>query len=73
MRRAPCGCNLKSKSVRNAHTLNTLRADGKFNKAFLCYITGNNAAKKLYESFGFAETERNEDEIVMELRLREEA
>lgn len=53
--------------------LDDLRADGKFNKVFLCYIAGNNAAKKLYESFGFAETERDEDEIVMELLLREEA
>ena len=30
---------------------------------------GNDAAKKLYESFGFVEIDRDEDEIIMELTL----
>ncbi len=30
---------------------------------------GKAAAKKLYEGFGFVETERDEDEIIMELKL----
>lgn len=49
--------------------LDTMRADGKYNKVFVCYIEGNEAAKKLYESLGFVETERDGDEIVMELLL----
>lgn len=49
--------------------LNAMRADGKYKKVCLCYIDGNEAAKKLYESFGFAETDRDEDEIIMELLL----
>lgn len=50
--------------------LDTLKRDGKYNKVILCYIEGNNVAKRLYESFGFAETDRDEDEIGMELDLR---
>lgn len=49
--------------------LDAMKADGKYSKVSLCYIEGNGAARKLYESFGFAETERDEDEIVMELLL----
>lgn len=49
--------------------LDAMKADGKYSKVSLCYIEGNEAARKLYESFGFAETERDEDEIVMELLL----
>lgn len=49
--------------------LNAMRADGKYKKVDLCYIDGNEAAKKLYEIFGFAETDRDEDEIIMELIL----
>lgn len=49
--------------------LDALRADGKYNKVSLCYIEGNEGAKKLYESFGFVETDRDEDEIIMELFL----
>ena len=50
--------------------LDTLKKDGRYNKVVLCYIEGNEAAKKLYESFGFQETDRDEDEIIMELKLR---
>lgn len=49
--------------------LDTMKADGKYNKVTLCYIEGNETAKKLYESFGFVETDRDEDEIIMELLL----
>lgn len=49
--------------------LDVLKADGKYNKVVLCYIEGNEAAKKLYESFGFVETDRDGEEIGMELLL----
>lgn len=49
--------------------LDAMKADGKYHKVVLCYIEGNEAAKKLYESFGFTETDREEDEIMMELLL----
>ena len=35
--------------------LDAMRLDGKYRKVVLCYIEGNDAAKKLYESFGFVE------------------
>lgn len=47
--------------------LDAIKQDGKYNKVELCYIEGNDAAKKLYESFGFVEIDRDEDEIIMEL------
>ena len=49
--------------------LEAMKHDGKYSKAVLCYIEGNNAAKDLYESFGFVEIDRDEDEIIMELTL----
>ena len=49
--------------------LDAMKQDGKYSKAVLCYIEGNDAAKKLYESFGFVEIDRDEDEIIMELTL----
>ena len=49
--------------------LDMLKQDGRYRKVVLCYIEGNDAARKLYESFGFVETDRDEDEIVMELDL----
>lgn len=49
--------------------LDVLKADGKYNKVVLCYIEGNEAAQKLYESFGFVETDRDGEEIGMELLL----
>lgn len=49
--------------------LDTMKEDGKYKKVVLCYIEGNEAAKKLYEQFGFAETDRDEDEIIMELAI----
>ena len=49
--------------------LDAMKRDGTYSKAVLCYIEGNDAARKLYESFGFAEIDRDEDEIIMELEL----
>lgn len=49
--------------------LDAMRTERKYPKVCLCYIEGNNAAKKLYESFGFVETDRDDDEIIMELTL----
>ena len=49
--------------------LDAMKQDGKFSKAVLCYIEGNDTAKKLYEQFGFVEIDRDEDEIIMELSL----
>ena len=49
--------------------LDAMKQDSKFSKVDLCYIEGNDAAKTLYESFGFVEIDRDEDEIIMELQL----
>ena len=49
--------------------LDNMKKDGKYDKVILCYIEGNDVAKKLYESFGFVETDRDDDEIIMELIL----
>ena len=47
--------------------LNEMKQDGKYNKVVLCYIDGNTAARNLYAHFGFVETDRDGDEIIMEL------
>ena len=48
--------------------LQRMKADGAFNKVVLCYVAGDEPAKRLYEKFGFRHTgEVEEDEIVMEL------
>ena len=49
--------------------LEEMKQDGKYDKTVLCYIEGNEAAGKLYESIGFVEIVRDEDEIIMELEL----
>ena len=49
--------------------LEAMKQDGKYNKTVLCYIEGNEAARRLYESIGFVEIDRDEDEIIMELKL----
>ena len=49
--------------------LDNMKKDGKYSKVTLCYIEGNDAAQKLYKSFGFVEIDRDEDEIIMELVL----
>lgn len=51
--------------------LGKMKADGKYDKAVLCYIDGDEAAKTLYEKLGFHHTgQADEDEIVMEILLR---
>ncbi|MBQ9458489.1 MAG: GNAT family N-acetyltransferase [Oscillospiraceae bacterium] len=48
--------------------LRRMKADGKYRAAVLCYIEGNEAARRLYEKLGFRPTgERDGDEIVMRL------
>lgn len=49
--------------------LDIMKRDGKYRKVVLCCIEGNDTAKKIYEKFGFSEIDRDEDEIIMELRL----
>lgn len=49
--------------------LDRMKKDGKYQKVCLCYIEGNDAAKRLYESFGFCEVDKYEDEITMELDI----
>lgn len=49
--------------------LDKMKQDGKYQKVVLCYIEGNEAARKLYEGFGFTITDRDEDEIIMEMEL----
>ena len=49
--------------------LDNMKREEKYDKVILCYIEGNDAAKKLYEGFGFVETDRDEDEMIMELKL----
>ena len=49
--------------------LDRMKEDGRYHKVVLCYIEGNDTAKKLYEKFGFVETDRDDDEIIMELSL----
>lgn len=49
--------------------LEQMKQDGKYDKVVLCYIEGNDAVKRLYEGFGFAVIDQDEDEIIMELFL----
>lgn len=47
--------------------LDMMKAEGKYKKVVLCYIEGNEGAKRLYEKLGFYLTgEADEDEIIME-------
>ena len=47
-----------------------MRSDKKYDKVYLCYIEGNESARKMYEKLGFQHTgERDEDEIIMVLDL----
>ena len=51
--------------------LERMKQEGKYDKVILCYIEGNDAARTLYESLGFQHTgEADEDEIIMEMKLR---
>ena len=49
--------------------LEDMKKEGKYDRVVLCYIEGNDAARKLYEQLGFVEIGRDEDEIIMELSL----
>lgn len=50
--------------------LDRMRSEGRYSKAVLCFIDGNDAAKSLYEGLGFHLTgEEDEDEIIMEMEL----
>lgn len=46
--------------------LEEMRRDARWPKVVLCYIEGNEAARHLYESLGFVETDRDGDEIILE-------
>ncbi len=48
--------------------LDEMRADGKYFKVCLCYVEGDEPARRLYEKLGFVPTgEVDGDEIIMEL------
>ena len=50
--------------------IDRMRAERKYDRVILCYIEGNEIARQMYESLGFALTgERDEDEIIMELHI----
>ena len=49
--------------------LEQMRREGRYNKVVLCYIEGNEAAKRLYHRFGFQITDRDGNEIIMERSL----
>ena len=53
-----------------ALTLDVLRREGKFPRVILCYVEGNDAARRFYEKSGFRRKGNDfEDEIEMELSL----
>lgn len=50
--------------------LDELRRDGRYREVMLCYVDGDEAARRLYEKCGFVLTgEADEDEIIMRLTL----
>lgn len=49
--------------------LEEMRSAGRYNKVVLCYIEGNELAKRLYEKFGFHVIDQDEDEVIMEVEL----
>ncbi len=50
--------------------LEEMRRDGRYPLVYLCYIDGNEAARRLYEQIGFTRTwDDDEDEIGMVLKL----
>lgn len=56
-------------SVAAQMVLELMKKDGKYGKVILCYIEGNEGARRLYEKLGFKITDRDEDEIIMEKML----
>jgi diamine N-acetyltransferase len=47
-----------------------MKADKKYSEVVLCYIEGNDIARKMYEDLGFYHTgEVDDDEIIMRKKL----
>lgn len=49
--------------------LEEMRREGKYQKVYLCYIEGNEIARKMYEKLGFRYKDREKDEILLEIDL----
>lgn len=49
--------------------LDEMKKEGRYGRVVLCCIEGNDAAMRLYEQFGFTETGRDGNEIIMEMLL----
>lgn len=50
--------------------LDRMRRDGRYQRVILCYIEGNETARRMYEKLGFRPTgERDGEEIMMERSL----
>lgn len=49
--------------------LDEMKKEGRYGRVVLCHIEGNDAARKLYEHCGFVETDRDGNEIIMEMVL----
>lgn len=50
--------------------LDEIRADGRYPRVCLCYVEGDEPARRLYEKLGFRPTgEADGDEIIMEMAL----
>lgn len=61
------GCGYRAAKL----VLQEMQNDGVHDKVVLCYVAGDEAAKRLYLKLGFTHTgEVDGDEIVMEKRLR---
>lgn len=55
----------------SARIIQMMKDDRKYDKVVLCYVEGDDAARKLYEKLGFQNTgEADGDEIIMELGIR---
>lgn len=60
------GRGLGEKAARLA--LAEMREDGRYSKAVLCYVEGDEPARRLYEKLGFVPTgEVDGDEVIMQL------
>ena len=47
-----------------------MEAEGKYDTVTLCYVEGNDGARRLYEKFGFSVTFEEDGEIVMQKKIR---
>ena len=47
-----------------------MEQEGKYDTVTLCYVEGNDDARRLYEKFGFSVTWEEDGEIVMERKIR---